>query len=231
MAALFLEDSAIAGGYVEGQSAGAGPATGSDCVGKPLASPPRFDLPPATVGHSRHYMRWYKKGPEDQTLVFDAFVCLDRDSEAAVLWPDAQLNPDQREVLRTLLDRLGYLGRAESWCEARLLKDEEAAAALPNCQPLNGEALKSKQELVRVLCADPKTAFNDEYVKPSGDKRGSGKSKRPAYDPAWHVCIETAQLHAEKWSDPPGSQWVVYSRPTDCFHPRPTLTPKKTLRS
>ena len=167
MAALFLEDSAIAGGYVEGQSAGAGPATGSDCVGKPLASPPRFDLPPATVGHSRHYMRWYKKGPEDQTLVFDAFVCLDRDSEAAVLWPDAQLNPDQREVLRTLLDRLGYLGRAESWCEARLLKDEEAAAALPNCQPLNGEALKSKQELVRVLCADPKTAFNDEYVKPS----------------------------------------------------------------
>ena len=54
-----------------------------------LAAPPEFSLPRATLGQTRHYMRWYKKGPEDQTLVFDAFVCLDRASEVLVRWPDA----------------------------------------------------------------------------------------------------------------------------------------------
>src|SRR5713101_3068971 len=39
-----------------------------------LANPPSFVLPPATTGHSRHYMPWFKKGPDDKTLVFDAFV-------------------------------------------------------------------------------------------------------------------------------------------------------------
>jgi hypothetical protein len=33
---------------------------------------PHFSLPPATLGHTRHYMPWFKKGPEDKTLVFDA---------------------------------------------------------------------------------------------------------------------------------------------------------------
>ena len=58
---------------------------------------------------------------------------------------------------------------------------------------------------MRVLCADPNTAFEDEHVKTLSDKHGGRKSKRPVYDPAWNLCIETAQLHAEKWSDPPGS--------------------------
>lgn len=176
-----------------------------------LASPPSYALPPATLGHTRHYMRWYKKGPEDQTLVLDAFVCISRESELVVSWPDLSLDPGQRELLDELLQSLGYLGRAESWCDARLLHGEAASQNL-NCWPLlEGERVAENQETVRVLCAEPKLAFSDEHVK--ADRR----KKRPVYDPAWHLAIETAQLHAEKWSDPPGSMWITYARPTDCF--------------
>ena len=181
-----------------------------------LASPPSFRLPPASLGHTRHYMRWYKKGPQDQTLVFDAFVCVGRgrDSEVLVFWPDAALGARQRELLSDLLERFGYLGRAESWCEAQLIEDELAGRQI-NCRPLGrGEALASGQEVVRVLCPDPETALSGEHVRAT-----KGNKKRPAYDPAWNLAVETAQLHAEKWSDPPGSRWMTYARPADCFHP------------
>ena len=178
-----------------------------------LASPPSFRLPPASLGHTRHYMRWYKKGPEDQTLVFDAFVCVGRDREVLISWPDASLGPRQRVLLSDLLERFGYLGRAESWCEARLNEDEISGRQV-NCYPLGqGEALASDQEVVRVLCLDPETALSGDHV------RTTKVNKRPAYDPAWNLAIETAQLHAEKWSEPPGSRWMTYVRPSNCFHP------------
>ncbi len=190
-----------------------------------LSAPPRFFLPRATVGHTRHYMRWFKKGPEDQTLVFDTFVCVGRDGEVIAVWPGVELSPEQRRLLENLLDKLAYVGRAESWCIGRLLSPEDAAAVDVNCFPVNGSAAGAKGELVQVLCADPETAFSDEHVKPLGGKKR--RSSRPVYDPAWNLCIETAQLHAEKWSDPPGSRWVMYVRPADCFHPEPSKPRRK----
>lgn len=181
-----------------------------------LASPPSFALPPASLGHTRHYMRWYKKGPLDQTLVFDAFVCVGREHEVSIVWPDASLDSQQRKLLSGLLERFGYLGRAESWCEARLIEDGPSNPKI-NCRPLApGEALASDQEAVRVLCPDPETAFSGDHVLPS-----KARKKRPVYDPAWNLAIETAQLHVEKWSDPPGSRWMAYARPSDCFYPSP----------
>lgn len=193
-----------------------------------LAAPPSFHLPPATTGHTRHYMRWYKKGPEDQTLVFDAFVCLDRDSEVVAIWPEATLDDDAPEVLCTLLDGLGYLGRAESWCEAQLL---DSVSIEPNALPLNGRAADADEELVRVLCANPNDAFSNEHVtqaKTSGRGKNRIEVEMSRYDPAWHLCIETAQLHSEKWSDPPGSQWVSYVRRSDCLDPPPMPRPTKS---
>ena len=34
-----------------------------------LAAPPDFVLPPASTGHTRHYMPWFKKGPDDRMLI------------------------------------------------------------------------------------------------------------------------------------------------------------------
>jgi len=193
-----------------------------------LLAPPLFILPPATAAHTRHYMRWYKKGPDDQTLVFDSFVCLDRRREVAVIWPDAQLGKGQRATLRRLLTNINYLGRAESWCEARLL---DSGTDEPNARPLDGQPYGKNQELVRVLCADPDQAFDNTHVTPRAGSGGRRKSKRPHYDPAWHLCIETAQLHDEKWSDPPGSKWVTYVRPADCFDPPPKPRSRPCRRS
>lgn len=182
-----------------------------------LAEPPVFFLPPAGAGHSRHYMPWFKKGPDDKTLVFDAFVALDRRSEVFVIWRDAELDEEQKDILLLLLDHLGFLGRAEAWCEGRLLSTEEANAARPNCSPVNGTAPEPNGELVRVLCVNPATAFdNAEY-------RTTPAARRPAYDPDWYLCAETLWLHKEKWSDPPGSRWVRYARPADCFRIAPRI--------
>lgn len=196
-----------------------------------LTAPPQFVLPPASTGHTRHYMPWFKKGPDDRTLVFDAFVALPRKAQTVVLWPDVAhenaLSPEQRAQLEMLLAHLNFLGRAEAWCTARLLDDAEAANALRNvnCCPANGDRLAPDGEIVRVLCANPDSAFANSETPKNKRATGRGKAKRtvetPLYDPDWHLCMETLALHEKKWSDPPGSQWVSYARPRDCFKIEP----------
>lgn len=172
-------------------------------------SRPAFYLPPATLGHTRHYMPLDSADESDRTKVFDAFVSLAHDAEIVFHWPDANLTEDGRQTLSLLLSHLGYFGRAESWCAARLLADFDPTRL--NCSP--GSA--AGKESVRVLSADPETwngwSFTDQKIIPP--------------DAKWNLLAETADLHLERWSDPPGSRWVTYSRPTDCFAPRRSRRP------
>ncbi|MEW5980204.1 MAG: type I-U CRISPR-associated protein Csb2 [Acidobacteriota bacterium] len=189
-----------------------------------LLTPPQFVLPPAGTGHTRHYMPWFKgwkpgEAEKAKTKVFDAFVSLARDAHVVMLWPEAKpLSDAQRQRLTSLLEHLNFLGRAEAWCAAYLLGDRDADDALKqvNCGPINGAAVPADSEIVRVLCANPDSAFDNKHTQ-------------NRYDPDWHLCMETLQLHKAKWSDPPGSRWVVYTRRRDCFKveparraPRPT---------
>lgn len=173
-----------------------------------LSAPPKFVLPEASLGHTRHYMPMgYSKGIEKTTKVFDAFVSMDRKTDLLAVWPTVSLDSAQRELLSLLLGRLSYFGRAESWCDARLLP-ADSSPGTPNCRPLAADASpRDGEELVRVLCPDPDTAFSDEHVRV--------KKGRPVYEPAWNIAIETGQLHKEKWSDPPGARWVTYVREAD----------------
>ncbi len=201
-----------------------------------LAGPPQFVLPPASTGHTRHYMPWFKKGPDDRTLVFDAFVAVARDTPLVIRWPDATLDQIQRHLLARILTNLNTLGRSESWCEAQLLSDDEAAPYLERSAryclsvPLNGDDTPRNAEIVRELCADPESAFTDDRVVTVTKKStGRGKNKKTIetrstiYDPSWNICMETLQLHKERWSDPPGSRWVQYIRPRDCFKSQPAI--------
>ncbi len=201
---------------------------------RPLLAPPHFALPPASVGHSRHYMPWFKKVPEDRTLVFDTFVGLARESEVICLWPAGDLSANLEQTLATLLENIGFLGRAESWCDARLLKHDEVAnwAIRINCRPLEGTEVPAGAEAVPVLCADPERALaNDAFLRTERRKRGrkvvETTKRTVSYDPDWHLCAETLWLHKERWADPPGSSWVLYGRSRDCFRiePRPRRTP------
>lgn len=191
-----------------------------------LTDPPQFVLPPASTGHTRHFMPWFEKGPEDRTLVFDTFVTLEPASEVVLLWPSSSLTAEQRAALEAVLENLNFLGRAESWCEARLLDDVAAVRREPdvNCRPVNG-IVRDGFDLVRVLCADPQEAFQNNAfsavaVRARGRVRG-GTTRATQYDPDWHLCAETVWLHEQRWSDPPGSRWVQYLRRTDCFEVRP----------
>jgi CRISPR-associated protein Csb2 len=192
-----------------------------------LLAPPQFVLPPASVGHTRHYMPWFKKGPGDRTMVFDTFVCLPRTAHLIMLWPDSTLSSAQRDNLSTLLEHLNFLGRAESWCCARLEEEEEDFKALieVTCLPIENSSLPPEFEIVRLLCANSKTAFLNEHTPRNERASGRGKAKTttqvPIYDPDWHLCMETLTLHSQKWSDPPGSCWIPYRRRRDCFKVEP----------
>ncbi len=184
-----------------------------------LAAPPRFKLPPASIAHTRHYMPWFKKGPADRTKVFDTFVALAKDEPLEVLWPNVELTQEHRELLGLLLENLTTFGRAESWCHAELL-DVNAGGREPECGPIEETDEDAGRELVRVLCADAASAFDNRHTP----KVGRGKSKQaasPLYDPDWHLAMETLELHKQKWSDPPGSRWVTYVRPSTCFQVEP----------
>lgn len=204
----------------------------AEAILRALAEPPEFHLPPAGSGHTRHYMPWFKKGPGDKTLVFDSFVALPPESEIVVLWPNATLDERQRAVLSRWLDSLGYLGRSEAWCDARLIEaaDVEALAGRVNCRPLGTRASEPGSEVVRVLCPDPVSAFTDTHTPKTTTTTGRGKDKKvhvqQLYDPDWHLCGETLWMHDKRWSDPPGSRWVRYARPSDCFR----IAPRRPVR-
>lgn len=172
-----------------------------------LAAPPEFALPRASTGHTRHFMPWFKKGPEDRTKVFDAFVALQRDAQVILKWPEISLDGEQSAILAGILRNLNTFGRSESWCEARLISQLDAGGML--CRPLQGQ-VPDGDEIVRLLCPDGASAFD------------TIEKRTLAYDPPWNLCMETLQLHQEKWSDPPGSRWVAYARPRDCFKVEPT---------
>lgn len=195
-----------------------------------LAEPPEFALPPATFGHTRHYMPWFKKGPGDKTLVFDSFVAVEKDATLCVVWPGLQLTDDQRAALTDLLPLLGTLGRSESWCEARLLSETESADLVgkTNCRPLNGHPPTG--EVIRVLAVDPTTAFANDHNPRHETTSGRGKAKTttvtPLYDPDWHLCMETLWLHSRRMSLPPGARWLDYERPKDALAtPKPRFRP------
>jgi len=187
-----------------------------------LLDPPEFILPPASTGHTRHFMPWFKKGPDDRTLIFDTFVAVSRDRPLIVRWPNGSLNDPQRETLGHILANLNTLGRSESWCEAKIVENTESASG-PMSRPLQ-DAAPPDHEIVRLLCPAPESALADDHVVTVTTKTmGSGKKKRATEerstlcDPAWNLCMETLQLHKERWSDPPGSRWVSYVRPRTCF--------------
>lgn len=186
---------------------------------KLASSPPEFVLPPASTGHTRHYMPWFKKGPDDRTKVFDAFVTVSREVMLSVCWPDVSLDSPQSETLGRILTNLNTLGRSESWCEATLQDaveiPEGCETSVRCCVPLNGCDVPPDRDIVRLLCADADSAFKgDRFTDCSGRKP---KRTAPLYDPDWHLCAETLWLHKERWSDPPGSCWIQYARPKDCF--------------
>jgi CRISPR-associated protein Csb2 len=92
-----------------------------------LAAPPAFHLPPSGQGHTRHYMPVVEGIVEKRVLILDSFITLERGRERAAsvfaIYQHALLTEAENSLLQTLIARIGYLGRVESWCEITLCND------------------------------------------------------------------------------------------------------------
>lgn len=196
-------------------------------VTKLASSLPSFSLPPAATGHTRHYM------PTDEkpTLVWDAFVSVEKRAEVVAVWPDVELAPDEAAALGGLVGSISYLGRSESWVEARLLPDWNGE---PNCVP-EGAVLAAGGEVERLLAPEHPDCYAER--RPSLVERElklrlaqlALKAKRPPskqqlqqieadvealFPPTVASALEadTGRLRTDGWSDPPGSRWAKWVR-------------------
>jgi CRISPR-associated protein Csb2 len=174
----------------------------------------------------------FKARREDTTLVFDTWAQID-DGELAIRW-DVELAKDEEALLRELAANLGYLGRSESWVEARLASDTEnfefgcqpdfvAPSPGPGWEqvsllaPIADEAYTAWAEAARAkaLAEFPLP----EKRKPSAalvKKRDAATAPFPA-DLCACLQADTTFLRAYGWSQPPGSRRVMYWRRSDAL--------------
>jgi CRISPR-associated protein Csb2 len=193
-----------------------------------LSVPPRFCLPRASTSHTRHFMP--AKGG-DKTKVFDTFIQLEEGSAIFVAW-DVDPTDDERATLKTLAERLGYFGRAESLVVARVLENIPAnvGETYSISAPLSEfESLPAKTELIRLLVPTSPAAYalwRDDFMAKAlaalGLKPTAAQKKKLPQLPenifsALHA--DTGKLQSAGWNLPPGALYVDYTRTESAFAP------------
>lgn len=212
-----------------------------------LSSLPEFYLPPAALGHTRHYMPLFRSTLDGKTTkIFDTFATLDDEKRIFVIWPDLDLPEKDEKALELLVSRMGYFGRAESWVEAKLVEDP---AFESNCCPLKLETdMQEGLEAVSTLScmsaeeykAWRKVALEEHRWRKISELKARARERGTPEDQvklgkkdvdtieqnlpsdifqALHA--DTADLKKAGWSQPPGSVWVTYTRSRSAFDVMP----------
>lgn len=197
---------------------------------------PRYKLPPASLGHSRHYMpvgTLRADGTEDTTLVFDAFA-RPGGGAVCVTWP-VDLDEECHGLLQHLLGHVGYVGRAESWVEAVLGDATSPTAPYTECWPCtSGERPPGRNwEQISLLVPQPSDDYSMWRAQHLAAQPPSTASRRGARAAAtvpgdiW-TCLTatTAELQAAGWSQPPGSQRILYWRHASALEVAPVSRPR-----
>ncbi len=194
---------------------------------------PCFLLPIAEQGHTRHYMPFNEGGSQKTTKVFDAFVQISPQDKVLVGW-DVTLLSDEFAALQMLTDRIGYLGRAESLVQARVLNRSEPIRA--NAAPLLESASQPPgKEIVRLLAPltpDGYDAWAIEFTSKAEGRFGGNitaaqRRSLPNVPRDLFAALQvvTGDLHAAGWNLPPGAAHVNYVRDEAAFFP-----PKRVMR-
>ncbi len=185
---------------------------------------PEYALPAASHSHTRHYMPQFAAG--ETSLVFDAFTAVKRDEPLTVVWPNVELPEDQRELLDELLSVMGYLGRAESWVEAKRLTEAPAINCKHDTTALDTETGELKGEIVTLYVPLPPGEYQSLRQKFLIDKKSAKKLGKTLPDNLLDaLSVDTADLRKQGWSQPPAAQKVSYLRPVDALRPR-YVTPR-----
>lgn len=169
------------------------------------AEAPCFALPQATASHTRSYLNSNTLDPTDKSLIFDAFVAVSPGDACYLTWPHVELSMAQRKTLERLLRSLNYVGRSESWVEARLFEGEVEASI--RCEPLAETDLSG--EAIPVACVTPPAEYQE---------------KRPWLDA---IAYSTAEFLKDRRSLPPAMRTVQYVRPTEALMIRVPRPPRR----
>ncbi len=179
-----------------------------------------FQLPAMLAAHTRHYMPVRSGGSDGPTLIFDGFARIDPVDELIVCWTDAALDPYAHRLLEALADALGYLGRAESWIEARLLERYDGPF---NCVTLSsGVPTADDREPVHVLAPVDDRSYTEwrmRMVDESGlhGRRLTRAQKRLLATLPERLIdalrLESRDLRESGWNLPPGGRMITYLRP------------------
>lgn len=205
-----------------------------------LSDLPSFCLPPASLGHSRHYMPTSGKS----ALIFDTFIVVPKHQSVVVCWQKAELTAAQTQLLSRMLAAMNYFGRSESWVDAQLLEGFQGEC---NAVPLTPEMSASGRALARVLAPEPEEQFlswRKLYLEEFQEQRLAVKRQRardkgkpvdtitltPKEVHAIDVQIpasifqalqaDTSRLRKSGWNRPPGSRYVEYVRPSNSLQSR-----------
>ena len=180
---------------------------------------PEYGLPAASHSHTRHYMPQFAAGKT--SLVFDAFTAVKRDDPLTVTWPNVELANDERDLLDELLSVIGYLGRAESWVEAKRLTEATVVNCKPGAAALDAETGELMGELVNLYAPLPPGEYQSLRQKFLGDKKSEKKLAKTLPDNLLDaLSVDTADLRKQGWNQPPAARKVSYLRPVDALRPR-----------
>ena len=216
---------------------------------------PSYRVPSVSAAHSRHFMPIgsLDKGREKTTLVFDTWANVG-DGALEIHW-NCELDEEETNLLGKLAECLGYLGRSESWVEADLLPNETSIVNDFNAFPHSSNICPGPEwEQISLMASISPNDYAvwqravtekllKEFPLPEGSKKPSAKllkDRAKAIKPYPHDLLDclvkdTAWWKQHRWSQPPGSQRVVYWRRNDSIevgvperfsprYPRPVTT-------
>jgi CRISPR-associated protein Csb2 len=192
------------------------------------APPPRIRLPEDAIqAHTRHYMPIKS---DKRTLIFDAFARLAPDDPIVFAWPDLELCKDEQSMLDALLEAMNYFGRAESWVEAQRVSQADGFNCEPEATDVDPETGEVIGEIVRVLAPLPPERYAGlRQRQTAAHKKLPAKLARTLPDD-WldALCVDTAELQAAGWTQPPAAQVLRYRRP---LHALRTVSRRKPIRT
>jgi len=195
-------------------------------LGKLATTLPSYWLPSAVHAHARHYMPVREGSKDKNTLIFDAFARVDSAEEVVVCWPNVSLEAGEEDLLDALLAGLAYLGRAESWVEARRRTEWQGKFnCVPGEEALDTASIETGEVVPLFAPLPPKDYANrhEQWQRDNATQKGkSGRKKGgPLLPESWlaAVSLETSELQAAGWSGPPAAQRVYYRRPVNCLKP------------
>ncbi len=220
----------IAAGYAKlpAWQDGIMPDTAHTLISKLASTLPAYRLPLAGGAHTRHYIPLrYRPFEEEKgkALVLDARAVPGVNHKPLLVRWNVELELAEHTLLGELASALGYIGRAESWCEAELVDDYDTADewCLPSdeAKAVDGETVR----LMATLTPADYTAWHETELAAAKDKKT--QAAIPADLIAALQC-ETGTLQQQGWTQPPGSRMVLYVRPIrnaiGVTRPRPAPT-------